>query len=172
MKRQKQAFLFSIALTLAFAAALFAQDQKFTDPNVDYSFDLPDAKWKMTVKPSATSPNVEYVYGDRSQGHLEIRRLNVAKDAILTDVIRDEEQKQQFRPGFVAGKKESFAGHLRGEIFNFEYVAAGRSMSGRFYLLRANPTTVYVLRFNGPNNALRSIQNQTDSIARTFAVKP
>src|SRR5258708_11075569 len=105
MKLQKQAFLFSIALMLTFAAATFAQDQKFTDPNVDYSFELPDAKWKMTVKPSATSPNVEFVYGDRSQGHLEVRKLNVAKDAVLTDVIREEEQKQQFQFGYVARKK-------------------------------------------------------------------
>ena len=170
-KRQRHSVLFTIALALTFAAAAFAQDQKFIDPNVDYSFDIPDAKWKQTVKPSATSPNVEYVYGDRSQGHLEVRKLTVAKDAQFTDLIRDEEQKQQFRHGFVAGKQENFTGHVPGRIFNFEYVASGRNMSGRFYFLRANPTTVYVLRFSGPDNALRSIQNQTDSIARTFAVK-
>ena len=125
----------------------------------------------MTVKPSATSPNVEYVYGDRFDGHLEVRRLAVAKDAILTDVIQDEEQKLQFRPGYVAGKEENFAGRLRGAIFNFEYVAAGRPMSGRFYFLRANDTTVYLLRFSGQKDSLRSIRNQTDSIARTFSVK-
>ena len=148
-----------------------AQDQVFSDGNVDYSFTLPDAKWKMTVKPSATSPNVEYVYGDRTDGHLEVRKLTVAKDAILTDVIQEEEQKLQFRPGFVAGKEENFLGRLRGSIFNFEYVAAGRSMAGRFYFLRANPTTVYLVRFTGLKDTLRSIRNQTDSIARIFTVK-
>ncbi len=155
---------------LALTAA--AQDQVFSDGNVDYSFTLPDAKWKMTVKPSATSPNVEYVYGDRTDGHLEVRKLTVAKDEILTDVIQDEEQKLQFRPGFVAGKEENFLGRLRGSAFNFEYVAAGRSMAGRFYFLRANATTVYLVRFTGLKDTLRSIRNQTDSIARTFTVKP
>lgn len=153
------------------ALSAFGQEQTFTDTNVDYSFSIPDAKWKMTVKPSATSPNVEYVYGDRTDGHLEVRKLTVAKDALLSDIIQDEEQKQLFRPGYVAGKEENFVGRLRGSVFNFEYVAAGRSMAGRFYFLRANPTTVYLLRFTGQKDSIRTVRNQTDSIARTFGVK-
>jgi hypothetical protein len=125
----------------------------------------------MTVKPSATSLNVEYVYGDRIDGHLEVRRLTVAKDVILSDKVQEEEQKLQFRPGFVAGKEENFTGRLRGTVFNFEYVASGRNMTGRFYFLRADPTTVYLLRFVGEKESLRSVRNQIDSIARTFAVK-
>jgi len=158
------AFLFT-----AFSAS--AQDEVFNDPNVDYSFILPDAKWKMTIKPSATSPNVEYVYGDRRDGHLEVRKLTVPKDTILTDVIRDDEQKRQFLPGYVAGKEENFAGKLRGSVFNFEFVRSGSNMGGRYYFLRANETTVYILRFSGPKDSLRGIRNQTDSIARTFGVK-
>lgn len=161
----------SAVVMVLMAVSLFAQGDSFSDPNVDYSFALPDAKWKMTVKPSATSPNVEYVYGFRQDGHLQIRKLTVAKDAILSDIARDDEQKRQFLPGYVAGKEENFAGRLRGSIFNFEYVAAGRSMSGRYYFLRANDTTVYLLRFSGQKDSLRSIRAQTDSIARTFAVK-
>ncbi len=161
----------AVGIVAILTLSAFGQDSMFSDPNVDYSFALPDAKWKMTAKPSATSPNVEYVYGDRTDGHLEVRKLTVAKDAILSDLIQDEEQKLQFKPGFVAGKEENFVGHLRGSVFNFEYVAAGRSMSGRFYFLRANPTTVYLLRFAGQKDSLRLVRNQTDSIARTFAVK-
>ena len=171
MKLKNITFFYSISMIVLLALTAAAQDQVFSDGNVDYSFTLPDAKWKMTVKPSATSPNVEYVYGDRTDGHLEVRKLTVAKDAILTDVIQEEEQKLQFRPGFVAGKEENFLGRLRGSIFNFEYVAAGRSMAGRFYFLRANPTTVYLVRFTGLKDTLRSIRNQTDSIARIFTVK-
>lgn len=172
MKLKNITLFYSISMIVLLALTAAAQDQVFSDGNVDYSFTLPDAKWKMTVKPSATSPNVEYVYGDRTDGHLEVRKLTVAKDEILTDVIQDEEQKLQFRPGFVAGKEENFLGRLRGSAFNFEYVAAGRSMAGRFYFLRANATTVYLVRFTGLKDTLRSIRNQTDSIARTFTVKP
>jgi hypothetical protein len=169
MKSMRISVLFTILLGLVSISA-FGQTDKFSDPNVDYSFDIPEAKWKMTAKPSATSPNVEYVFGDRNDGHLEVRRLTVAKNAILADVIRDEEQKLQFLPGYVAGLDENFGGRLRGSIFNFEFVRAGRPMSGRFYFLRANETTVYVLRFTGYRDKLRSIRNQTDSIGRTFVI--
>src|SRR5215813_4956666 len=116
----------------------------FSDPNVDYTFTLPEPRWKMIAKPSATSPNVEYVYNDRREAHLSIRKLSVTKDAYLADVIRDEEQKVQFLPGYVAGKEENFTGNLKGNVFNFEYVSSGRNSSGRFYFLRANETTVYL----------------------------
>lgn len=169
-----QQFKSSIFPTLAFmfvlASAAFAQNDTFSDPNAGYAFNLPDAKWKMTVKPSATSPNVEYVFGDRINGHLEVRRLAKKKDTLISDIIRDEEQKLAFLPGYVSGKEENFGGKLRGVAFNFEFVRAGKPMSGRFYFLRASDTTVYVLRFTGLKNSLRSISDQTDSIARTFVV--
>lgn len=171
MKVNKFSLLFSVVITVFFVASTFAQEETFSDPNVDYSFALPESAWKMTAKPSSTSPNVEYVYNDRRDGHLEVRKLAVARNAFLSDIIRDEEQKLQFLPGYVAGKEEIFGGNLKGNIFNFEFVRAGRNMSGRHYFLRANDTTVYVLRFTGERDKLKSIRNQTDSIARTFKVK-
>ena len=159
-------------LTIVFTAvSAFAQGGSFSDPNVEYSFDLPDAKWKITVKPTATNPNVEYVYGDRLDGHLAIRKTTISKTALLIDVINDEETKRQFLPGYVAGKQESFAGKSKGTVFNFEYVASGQSMAGRYYFLRLSDTTVYILRFAGQKDSLRSLRSQTDSIARSFAVK-
>jgi hypothetical protein len=172
MKRFFSRFTFSAAFGLLFAFSVFAQSQTFSDPNAVFSFDLPEAAWKQTVKPTAGSPNVEYVYGDRRAGHLEIRKLTVAAGELLTDIIaREQEQNLQFRPGFVAGKEENFAGALRGKVFNFEYVSSGRNMSGRYYFLKADDTTVYVVRFTGERDKLKSIRNQTDSIARTFKLK-
>ncbi|MEO8572394.1 MAG: hypothetical protein ABI481_00370 [Pyrinomonadaceae bacterium] len=171
MKAPRVSILFSIILSILVVASAFGQAERFSDTNVDYSFDVPEAKWKMTVKPSATSLNVEYVYIDRNEGHLEVRRLAVAKDASLADIMRDEEQKLQFLPGYVAGPDENFAGRLRGSVFNFEFVRAGRPMSGRFYFLRAGDTAVYVLRFTGFRDKLRGIRNQTDSIGRTFEIR-
>lgn len=171
MKAARVTILSSIILIIVAVGSGFGQVERFSDANVDYSFDIPDPKWKMTVKPSATSPNVEYVFGDRNDGHLEVRRLKAAPDALLADIVRDEEQKLQFLPGYVAGPDENFSGRLRGSIFNFEFVRAGRPMSGRFYFLRANDTTVYVLRFTGFRDKLRSIRNLTDSIGRTFDIR-
>jgi hypothetical protein len=171
MKATRSYILFSIIVGMIAVASAFGQTESFSDPNVDYGFDVPDATWKMTVKPSATSPNVEYVYGDRNDGRLEVRRIKVAKDATVADIMREEEQKLQFLPGYVAGPDETFAGRLRGGIFNFEFVRAGKPMGGRFYFLRAGDDTVYVLRFTGFRDKLKSLRNQTDSMGRTFAIK-
>lgn len=172
MRRSIFSFALSACMIAVCAVFAAAQGSKFSDANVEYTFDLPEAAWKMVVKPSATSPNVEYVHDDRLDGHLEIRKITVRKDELFSETIqRDKEQKLQFLPGYVAGKEESFAGALQGKIFNYEYVRSGKNMSGRFYYLKANDTTVYILRFTGLRDKLRSIRNQTDSIARTFEVK-
>lgn len=171
MKATRFSILFFAVCGLLYVTSTPAQDSIFSDPNVAYTFDVPDDRWKMTVKPSPAKPNVEYVFIDRNDGHLEVRKVTVAKDAILADIVREEEQKLQFLPGYVAGRDENFSGRLRGSIFNFEFVRAGRPMAGRFYFLRADDTTVYVLRFTGYRDKLRSIRNQTDSMGRTFNVK-
>ena len=171
MKPSSRTLLIALVAFVALPYTVTAQALNFTNADVDYSFDLPDEKWKMTVKPSATTPNVEYVFGDRTDGHLEVRRVNIPNKAIISDVVRDEEQKLQFLPGYVAGKEEQFGGFLNGLIFNFEFVRAGRPMSGRFYFLRADEGSLYILRFTGYRDQLRSIRHQTDLIARTFKVK-
>jgi hypothetical protein len=160
---------FNVAVLLAGTA--FGQTEIFSDPIVDYTFELPDPRWKMTVKPSTTSPNVEYVFGDRRDGHLEVRKVPASNGAILSDLIHDEEEKLQFRQGYVAGREENFAGFLKGAVFNFEFVGSGRNMSGRFYFLKANDNVFYILRFVGERDKLKSIRNQTDSIARTFNLR-
>ncbi|HXG86211.1 MAG TPA: hypothetical protein VNI84_19480 [Pyrinomonadaceae bacterium] len=172
MKNRKLFFLFAVAACLLLAVSTFAQKgESFKDANAEYVFDLPTATWKMTVKPSPTSPNVEYVYGERQSGHFGIRKQTLKSGAPLADAIRDEEQKLQFLPGYVVGKEETFNGTLDGKIFNYEFVSRGQKMSGRFYFLKAGDKTVYVIRFTGIGDKLRSIRNQTDSIARTFDVK-
>lgn len=161
--------LFAISCIFA-ATTVFGQSVTFSDPNVDYTFEVPETKWKMVAKPSVTNPNVEFVYGDRNDGYLEVRKLNSPRNTIMADIIREQEEKLQFMPGYVAGKQENFGGKLNGSVFNFEFVRAGRPWSGRFYFLRSGDT-VYLLRFTGFQDSLRSIRNQTDAIARTFDVK-
>ena len=171
MKHFKYSSLFALVAGLFLAVSVAAQNDIFSNPDVEYTFDIPDAKWKMTVKPSATTPNVEFVYVERNDGHFEVRKLNVPNKAVVSDLIRDEEQKLQFLPGYVAGKEEPFNGFMSGTAFNYEFVRSGRPMSGRFYFLKAGENTMYVLRFTGYRDKLRSIRNQTDSIARTFTLK-
>lgn len=169
LQTHKIILLFVVIGTASLTA--FSQSATFSDPSVEYTFMLPEVQWKMISKPSATSPNVEYVYNDRRVALMTVRKLTVSKDEPLSDVIRDEEAKVQFFPGFIAGKEENFSGTFRGSVFNFEYVSSGRNNSGRYYFLRANDTTVYLIKFTGDRERLKSIRNQTDSIARTFGVR-
>lgn len=173
MKNRKLSFLSAaaVAACLLLAVSAFAQKESFADADAPYVFDLPTATWKQTVKPSPTSPNVEYVFGERQSGHFEIRKISLKSGATIADVIRDEELKLQFLPGYVVGKEEPFDGKLDGRVFNYEFVRAGRRMSGRFYFLKENDQILYVIRFTGVGDKLRSIRNQTDSIARTFELK-
>ena len=162
----------SLLLGFLFALTVSAAGQTdFTNPNVEYTFTLPNDTWKMTVKPSEYRPNVEYVYEFKRKGHLEIRKLKVEENALYGEIIREEETSLQFLPGYVAGREANFRGALPGRVFNYEFVRSGRPMSGRYYFLKSDETTVYVLRFTGDKNNLRSIRNQTDSIARTFKIK-
>jgi len=170
MKKTLLSLAMLIAAAVVLSSSAAAQSETFSDPNVDYTFVLPDAKWRKTVTPSATNPNVEYVYGDRVFGRFEVRKIKAPQSEMLADVVRDEDQKLQFLMGYAPGKQENFNGKLRGVIYNFEFVKGGRPMVGRFYFLR-DGDVVYVLRFEGRKDSLNSIQNQTDSIARTFSIK-
>ena len=97
MKRSTFSFVTFGLLSLVFAINSFAQSQTFNDPNVEYTFDIPETIWKMIIKPSASNPNVEYAYGDRLDGHLEIRKVSVKESDTLAEIIlNDQEQKLQF----------------------------------------------------------------------------
>ncbi|HNQ14072.1 MAG TPA: hypothetical protein PKM58_00825 [Pyrinomonadaceae bacterium] len=163
--------LFVFAAVLIIAVSASAQSTTFSNENVDYTFELPNPTWKMVSEPSKIKPNVEYVFGDRNSGYLEVRKLSVKADSTMADIIGDEETKLRFVQGYVAGREEQFAGNLRGTVFNYEYIRSGRTMSGRMYFLRADSATIYTIRFTGYKEKLLSIRNQTDSIARTFQVR-
>jgi hypothetical protein len=171
MKLNKLSFLFSAGLLLLLTTISITAQEEFSNPNVDYTFMVPNDSWKITVEPSDISPNVEFVYNFKKDGHLEIRKMNIEPKTLFGEIIREEEPTLQFLPGYVAGKEENFRGNYSGRVFNYEYVRSGRPMSGRFYFLKTDDKTVYVLRFTGMKDKLRSIRNETDAIARTFKLK-
>ena len=170
MKRFIYSFVFSASLCLLIALSASAQASMFSDKNVEYTFELPEPLWKMNLKPTEKDPNPEYIYGDRLNGYLRIQKVTVEPNETLSDLVKDTDEKLQFRPGYVAGKDEVFAGALKGKVSNYEYVQSGKNMSGRIYFLKANDKTVYILHFTGLRDQLRPIRNQIDSIARTFKV--
>jgi hypothetical protein len=146
--------------------------QLYTSDKVDYSFDLPSATWRVIAEPDAAHEHTEFVYGDRLEGYLQIRKEVVDAATKPSDVARrDLDQKLRFLPGFVEGKQEPFNGRLDGVTVSYEFIKNAKPMVGRVYYLQADNRTIYALRFSGLRDKLSRIRNQTDLIARSFKVK-
>ena len=149
-----------------------AQEHSYTSAKVNYVVDFPSPTWHLIGEPDDIHQHAEFVYGDRTEGYLRIRKESVEEGLTVKEFAhRDQDQKERFRPGYVDGKEESFNGRLDGLTLSFEYTQAGKAMAGRSYYLQADSHTVYVLRFTGMRDKLSRIRNQTDLIARSLRLK-
>jgi hypothetical protein len=171
MRRTKRFVTCLLALNI-FAAAAVAAQEPFKSETDDYTIELPSQTWKAMPRADGAHQNTEFIYGDRSEGYLRVRKEVVDGDVKLSDFARGEQDaKLRFFPGFVGGKEENFVGRLNGIVNNYEYTSGGKPMAGRVYYLKADSRTIYVLHFTGQRDKLQRIQNQTDSIARSFKLK-
>jgi hypothetical protein len=157
-----------IGLTAAVALA----QQLYTHEKLDYSFELPSPTWKSIADPDTAREHPEFVYGDRLDGYLTIRKEIVEPGTTPGQLAtRDQDLKLRYLPGFVEGKQETFNGRLDGVTMSYEFVRTGKPMLGRTYYLQVDNRTIYALRFTGLRDKLSRIRNQTDLIARTFKLK-
>ena len=158
--------LISLMTPLALAQQLYTHDK------IDYSFELPSTTWKAILEPDAAHEHPEFVYGDRLDGYLTIRKEIVDAGITPSELAqRDQELKLRFLPGFIEGKEDRFNGRLDGVTISYEFVRTGKPMLGRTYYLQVDNRTIYALRFTGLRDKLARIRNQTDLIARTFKIK-
>ena len=166
--------LFLLA-AIGFPAAISpasAQEQSYTSPKVGYTIDLPSPTWRLTDEADELNQHTEFLYGDRMDGYLRIRRETAEAGITIQEFAhRDQDQKTRFLPGYVDGKDESFTGRLSGLVSSYEFTERGKAMAGRTYYLQGEGRTVYVLRFTGLREKLMRIRNQTDQIARSLRVK-
>lgn len=163
--------VFSLVLIGLMTPVALAQ-QLYTHEKVDYTFELPSVTWKAILEPDAAHEHPEFVFGDRLDGFLQIRKEVVEAGTTPSEVARrDQDLKLRFLPGFVEGKEEPFKGRLDGVTISYEFVRTGKPMLGRTYYLQVDNRTIYALRFTGLRDKLSRIRNQTDLIARTFKVK-
>ncbi len=167
----RRILVFALVLVGLMAPVALAQ-QLYTHEKVDYTFELPSATWKAILEPDAAHEHPEFVFGDRLDGFLQIRKEVVEAGTTASEVARrDQDLKLRFLPGFVEGKEEKFNGRLDGVTMSYEFVRTGKPMLGRTYYLQADNRTIYALRFTGLRDKLSRIRNQTDLIARTFKTK-
>jgi len=160
-----------LVLGVLAASGAFAQ-QTYTHDKVEYSFDLPSANWRTILEPDAAHEHPEFVYGDRLDGYLTVRKEVVDAGMTASQLARrDQDLKLRFLPGFVEGKEETFNGRVDGVTISYEFTRTGKVMLGRTYYLQVDNRTIYALRFTGLRDKLSRIRNQTDLIARTFKLK-
>jgi hypothetical protein len=163
--------LLVLVLGALMAGAAFAQ-QTYTHDKVEYSFDLPSSNWRVILEPDAAHEHPEFVYGDRLDGYLTVRKEVVDAGITASQLARrDQDLKLRFLPGFVEGKEETFNGRVDGVTISYEFTRTGKVMLGRTYYLQVDNRTIYALRFTGLREKLSRIRNQTDLIARTFKLK-
>src|ERR1044072_5680479 len=108
--------ILAFALVLiALAAPVTLEQQTYTHDNVEYTFEIPSPTWRSILEPDAAHDHPEFVYGDRLDGYLTIRKEVV--DAGITPAElarRDQDLKLRFLPGFDEGKQDPFNGRLDG----------------------------------------------------------
>ncbi len=157
---------------IALSCSPSSAQQVFSNDKIDYTIELPSTTWRVISEPDAAHEHIEFVYGDRLDGYLQIRKEVVDAGTKASDLARrDRDQKFRFHPGFVEGKEETFSGRLNGVTVSYEFIKTGKPMMGRIYYLQADNRTIYALRFTGLRDKLARIRNQTDLIGRSFKLK-
>jgi len=167
----RRLLIFGLVFVGIFSSVAFAQ-QLYTHDKLDYSFEIPSPSWRAISEPDAAHEHPEFVYGDRLDGYLTVRKEVVDAGTTAAELARrDQDMKLRYLPGFIEGKQEPFNGRLDGVTISYEFTKTGKPMLGRTYYLQADNRTIYALRFTGLRDKLTRIRNQTDLMARTFKLK-
>lgn len=165
-------FLVAALAPSALIGRVAAQEHSYTSSKGNYAVTFPSPTWRLVDEPDDIHQHAEFVYGDRNDGYLRIRKESLDEGSTVSEFARrDQEQKVRFLPGYVDGKEDKFVGRLSGVTISYEFTQAGKPMAGRTYYLQAEGNTVYALRFTGSRDKLSRIRNQTDQIARSFQLK-
>ncbi|MGH9899618.1 MAG: hypothetical protein ACRD63_05145 [Pyrinomonadaceae bacterium] len=163
-------------LTIVLVIPLSAQQagngtQQFVDRNADYTLDLPSPTWRVLSRPDGVRRGAEFIYTDRLDGYLRVKKESIEAGSTLSDVVTRNKEQYRFKSGFIDGKQDNFAGRLSGVVATYEYTDAGKPMLGLVYYLKADDQTAYILHFTGLRDKLKGIRSQTDSIARSLKTK-
>jgi hypothetical protein len=156
-----------MASVVAFAPSARGQEASGYEPLA-----LPD-EWREFREKDDTVEKVEYIYRDRSDGLLRIKRVAVAEgETVETVADRETSGSLRFLPDYAFVKKEGFGGgNHTGMLVEFTYTRARKPAMARHYYLKGDATTVWVLQFTGKPDILKPLRNVTDHMARAFKLK-
>jgi len=146
------------------------QEREFSDPNGRYSLQLREGWEPVVYKDGAGNTVVDIIFENRERGLLQIRERRRDQDMTAEEFARREQETSiRFRPGFTQGKLEPFSNRsYEGAILSFDFTYGGRPKTARYYFLKIDASTYYVLQFEGSPQVLRTLRNRTDLMARSF----
>lgn len=159
MRRFITFFLCALLMFPAFASLVAAQTRSFTNQNVDYTLELPNATWRSVSRPDSMHQHTEFVYGDRADGYLRVRKEMVDASVTMAALAqRNQESKLRFLPGYVEGKQESFAGRWPAIVTSYEFTQAGKPTTASTI---CKPTTARSTPYTSPARATNSTASAT-----------
>jgi hypothetical protein len=179
MKRGTRYFLPIVILSALWAQSSLGttqeqetQEREFQDPNGRYLLTLKEGWEPVVYKDGAGNTVVDVVFENRERGLLQIREKRQDRDATPEEFARREQETSiRFRPGFTAGSIEPFTNkYYPGAVLSFDFTYGGRPKTARYYYLKIDQNSFYVLRFEGAPQVLRTMRNRTDLMARSFRV--
>ena len=91
----RRILVFGLLLVGLMTPLAFAQ-QLYTHEKVNYSFELPSATWKAILEPDSTHEHPEFVYGDRLDGFLTIRKEIVEAGTTPSQVAQRDQVNHSF----------------------------------------------------------------------------
>lgn len=158
-----------VIFAILFPSTSMSQTRTYTDENLNYVLVFPSAQWRTINMPGITNDSTQFRYDKDGAVHLRIRRELVGADVTVEDLIqRQQTLHRSSLPGYVKEKVEPVAGRLSGAKYAYEYIKGGEPTARVIYYLEANNRVVYRLEFAGSPDLLRTLSEETDSIARSL----
>jgi len=158
-----------VIFAILFPATSMSQMRTHIDENLNYVLVFPSAHWRTINVPGITNDSTEFRYDNDGAVRLRIRRELVGADVTVGDLIeRQQTLHRSSLPGYVKEKVEPVAGRLSGARYAYEYIKGGEATARVIYYLEASNRVVYRLEFAGSPDLLRTLSEETDSIARSL----
>ncbi len=89
--RRPMMFL-ALALMLALCSvAATAQTQVYKSEKIEYTLELPSDTWRAIAEPDAVHQHAEFIYGDRNDGYLRVRKEVVDADTTPSELARRDQ---------------------------------------------------------------------------------
>ena len=162
-------------LLLTASLALAGQSRRFTRDDIEYVLDLPSPAWQVVYR-FDVHRHPEFINGnDALNGYLHLRRIFADQPSTASQLFQQQETRELQRlPGYVVCSECNgmrFNGRLSATVFSYEYVSGGRAMYGRIYYFQIDQRAFYSLHFTVARDRLTAIDEEMDSIARSFHLK-